>query len=77
MPVPPDPDTLRRIADTTGGRFFAARNAESVRAAYASLGSRLGRKPGENEITYAFLAFAAGLLVAAGLLSAALSPRLP
>jgi Ca-activated chloride channel homolog len=77
VPVPPDPTTLHAIADTTGGRFFAARTAESVRAAYAKLGSRLGRTPGHNEITYAFLAAAAALLVAAGVLSAAWSPRVP
>lgn len=77
VPVPPDPDTLRAIAETTGGQFFAARNAKSLQAAYAKLGSRLGRKPGQSEITYAFLAGAAGLLVAAGLLSALWSPRLP
>jgi Ca-activated chloride channel homolog len=77
VPVPPDPATLRAIADTTGGQFFAARNATSLHAAYTKLGSSLGRKPGRSEITYAFLAIAAGLLVAAGLLSAAWSPRLP
>jgi Ca-activated chloride channel homolog len=77
VPVPPDPATLRAIAETTGGEFFAARNAESLHAAYTKLGSSLGRKPGHSEITYAFLAIAAGLLVAAGLLSAAWSPRLP
>jgi Ca-activated chloride channel homolog len=77
VPVPPDPQTLRAIASTTGGKFFAARNAVSVRAAYSHLGSRLGRKPGRSEITYAFLAAAAGLLLASGLLSAAWSPRLP
>jgi Ca-activated chloride channel family protein len=77
VPVPPDPDTLRAIADRTGGEFFAARDAKSLQAAYAKLGSRLGRKPGRSEITYAFLAAATGLLVAAGLLSALWSPRLP
>ena len=77
VPVPPDPATLRAIADRTGGEFFAARSAESLQAAYKHLGSRLGRKPGRDEITYGFLAAAAGLLVAAGLLSAAWSPRLP
>lgn len=77
VPVPPDPDTLRAIADRTGGRFFAARDAKSLRAAYSKLGSRLGRKPGESEVTYGFLAGAAGLLIAAGLLSALWSPRLP
>jgi Ca-activated chloride channel family protein len=77
VPVPPDPATLRAIADRTGGEFFAAQSAKSVQAAYKRLGSRLGRKPGQSEITYGFLAGAALLLVAAGLLSALWSPRLP
>jgi Ca-activated chloride channel family protein len=77
VPVPPDPDTLRAIANRTGGKFFAARDAGSLNAAYSSLGSRLGRKPGKTEITFFFLAAAAGLLIGAGLLSAAWSPRLP
>jgi Ca-activated chloride channel homolog len=77
VPVPPDPVTLRAIADRTGGEFFAARSSDSLQAAYKKLGSRLGRKPGRTEITYAFLAAAAGLLIAAGVLSARWSPRLP
>jgi Ca-activated chloride channel homolog len=75
--VPPDPDTLRAIARLTGGQFFEAKSSKSVKAAYARLGSKLGRKPAKTEVTYAFLAGAAGLLVAAGLLSGAWSPRLP
>jgi Ca-activated chloride channel homolog len=77
VPVPPDPDTLKAIADRTGGEFFAAQSAKSLQSAYGKLGSSLGRKPGKSEITYAFLAGAALLLVAAGLLSALWSPRLP
>ena len=77
VPVPPDPDTLRAIAVRTGGEFFAAQSAKSLQAAYKKLGSSLGRKPGQSEITYGFLAGAALLLVAAGLLSALWSPRLP
>lgn len=77
VPVPPDPQTLRAIADTTGGKFFAARNSDSLRSAYTKLGSSLGRKPGRTEITYLFLAIAAGLLIVAGLLSAVWSPRVP
>lgn len=77
VPVPPDPGTLKAIAQRTGGEFFAARSAKSLRAAYTKLGSRLGRKPGKSEVTYGFLAGAAGLLIAAGLLSALWSPRLP
>jgi Ca-activated chloride channel family protein len=77
VPVPPDPETLKAIADRTGGEFFNAQSARSLQAAYSKLGSRLGRKPGQSEITYGFLAGAAFLLVAAGLLSALWSPRLP
>lgn len=77
IPVPPDPRTLGAIARMTGGEFFAARNAESLHAAYAKLGSRLGRTPGKTEVTYAFLIAAAALLISAGILSAAWSPRLP
>jgi Ca-activated chloride channel family protein len=77
VPVPPDPATLRAIADRTGGQFFEARSSNAVKAAYSKLGSKLGRKPAKTEITYEFLAAAAALLVAAGLLSARWSPRLP
>jgi Ca-activated chloride channel family protein len=77
IPVPPDPATLRQIAQTTGGRFFAARSSEALESAYSNLGSLVGREPGKKEVTYEFLFIGAGLLVAAGLLSALYSPRLP
>jgi len=77
IPVPPDPSTLSAIAEETGGRFFDARSATAVQSAYARLGTTLGRVPGHTEVTYAFLAIAAGLLVASGVLSALWSPRLP
>jgi Ca-activated chloride channel family protein len=73
----PDPATLRQIARITGGEFYLARSAGSVRAAYEKLGSKLGRKPGRTEVTYVFLLGAALLLVGAGAASAAWSPRLP
>ena len=75
--VPPDPVTLRAIADTTGGTFTEARDAETLDDAYEKLGSNLGRRSADVEVTYAFLLAAAGLLLVAGLLAARWSPRLP
>ena len=73
----PDPRTLHAIATVTGGKFYRAKSAGAVQDAYASLGSKLGRKPGSTEVTDLFLMAAAGLLVLAGALSALSAPRLP
>jgi Ca-activated chloride channel family protein len=75
--VPPDPETMRQIAEMTGGEFSEARTADALQGAYEKLGSRLGREPGESEITFLFLALAACLLVAAAIFSALTAPRLP
>ncbi|MGH3133177.1 MAG: VWA domain-containing protein [Gaiellaceae bacterium] len=75
--VPPDPETLRQIAEMTGGEFSEARSADALEKAYSSLSSQLGREPGESEITFLFVALAAGLLLVSGGLSAFLAPRLP
>jgi Ca-activated chloride channel family protein len=77
IPVPPDPATLRAIAQTTGGEFSEARTAEALTKAYDNLGSRLGREPGESEITWLLLAIAGVLLLLAGGLAAFVSPRFP
>jgi Ca-activated chloride channel family protein len=77
IPVPPDPVTLNAIAETTGGEFSEARTADALEKAYANLGSRLGREPGKVEITFLLVALGAGLFVLAGLVAAALEPRLP
>jgi Ca-activated chloride channel family protein len=77
IPVPPDPETLGEIARMTGGEFSEAKDAKTLESVYEQLGSDLGRKPGEVEITSWFMAGGAALLLVAGLLSAAWSPRLP
>jgi Ca-activated chloride channel homolog len=77
IPVPPDPETLRQIAEVTGGEFTEARTVEALESAYTNLGSRLGREPGESEVTFLLVAAAALLLLVAGVASAIVSPRLP
>jgi Ca-activated chloride channel homolog len=67
--VPPDPATLRQIADTTGGRFFDAPSDQDLRAIYQSLASRIGFIPEEREVTAAFAAAALALMVGGGALS--------
>jgi Ca-activated chloride channel family protein len=75
--VPPDPPTLRRVAQATGGRFYAAPTAAQLEAVYEELGSRIGSVRKEREITAAFAASGAVLLLAAGAASAFLFGRLP
>jgi len=77
IPVPPDPETLRQIAEITGGEFSEARTADALKRAYSNLSSRLTREPGETEVTFIFVALAAGLLLAAGLVATVVAPRLP
>lgn len=58
--VPPDPDTLAAVAETTGGRFFEAPTSQDLAQIYQSLGSRVGSTYEEQEVTQAFAA--AGLI---------------
>jgi Ca-activated chloride channel homolog len=77
IPVPPDPETLRAIARTTGGEFSEARTADALERAYQNLGSRLGRESGRSEITWLFVVIAAALLLVGTAVGVIVSPRLP
>ncbi len=75
IPVPPDPETLRAIAERTGGEFSEARTADALEKAYANLGSQLGRETGRSEITWLLVAIAAILLVLAVATATIVAPR--
>ena len=62
--VEPDPVTLRTVASQTGGRFYAAPDAESLQEVYEELGSRLGRTEEDRELTQLFAAAGGALLLA-------------
>jgi Ca-activated chloride channel family protein len=65
IPVPPDPATMRLIANVTGGATYTARNASKLVDVYKSLGSSIGRKSQEREVTSWFAAAAAVFLLGA------------
>ncbi len=67
--VPPSPDTLRQVAQTTGGQFFTAGSDTRLRDVYERLGSRLGHRKESRELTDAFTGGSALLVFAGGGLS--------
>ena len=75
--VPADPTTLRRVADETGGRFFSSPTLEQLQAVYGDLESRLGSEEEWREVTVAFAAAGAIMLLLGGALSATWFRRLP
>jgi Ca-activated chloride channel family protein len=77
LPVPPDPETMRRIAKVSGGRSFAVEDADSLASAYSDLGSRVATEKEDREITATFAAGGALLLVAAAALGLRATARLP
>lgn len=75
--VPPNPDTLRQISTRTRGRFFEAADEKELDQVYKDLASRLGHRDKRTEITFAFGAGGALLMLLGGGLSAALFRRVP
>jgi Ca-activated chloride channel family protein len=75
--VPPSPETLRLVTQITGGQLFNAPNDRRLRQVYEKLGSRLGQRRQEREITDLFAGGSAALLLCGGLLSALWFRRVP
>jgi Ca-activated chloride channel family protein len=77
LPVPPDPRTMRRIAEISGGRAFEVDDADELGGLYQDLGSRVATKTEKREITVAFAAGGILLLAAAAALGVRATARLP
>ena len=75
--VPPDRDTLRRIAEQTGGRYFEALTDADLEAVYEEIGSQVAFEDEKREITAAFAGAAGALLLAGAGLSLLWFGRLP
>jgi Ca-activated chloride channel homolog len=75
--VAPDAETLDRIAAVTNARSFQAATSENLSAVYEGLGSRIGFRTEEREVTVAFGAAGLLLLALAGILRSRWIARLP
>jgi Ca-activated chloride channel family protein len=66
--VPPDPQTLQQIATQSGGRSYSAADTDTLDGVYRTLGSKIGTRAEQREITVAFVA--GGLVLLLGGLGA-------
>jgi Ca-activated chloride channel family protein len=77
LSVPPDPETLRRIADASGGRAYSAEDDQQLSSIYKTLGSQLGTRDVKREVTAAFAVGGLVLLLGAAAASTRWAGRLP
>lgn len=77
LPVPPDPETLRRMSEVSGGQAFTATQADQLDKVYEKLGSQIGQKKEKREMTAGFAGVGALLLLGAAGAAMRLGGRLP
>jgi Ca-activated chloride channel family protein len=75
--VAPDPETLRQIAQVSGGKAFTAEDSDSLKSIYKTLGSQLGTKQQKKQITASFAIGGLVLLLGAAASSLRFAGRLP
>jgi Ca-activated chloride channel homolog len=75
--VPPDRDTLRRLAASSGGRYFEADDRLELSEVYERLGSQVAKRDERRDVTAAFAGGGALLMLAGGALSLHWFRRLP
>jgi Ca-activated chloride channel family protein len=77
LEVPPDRDTLRQIAEETGGRYFEAFSDADLAEVYEEIGSQVAYRDDEREVTAAFAGAGAVLLLLGSALSLTWFGRIP
>ena len=75
--VPPDPATLQRVAQTSGGKFFDTLTDSRLKQIYENLGSRLGTRKETRQIGDFFAGGSAAFMLFGGALSALWFRRVP
>jgi Ca-activated chloride channel family protein len=74
--VPPDPQTLQKIAQLTGGKAFTAADDAALDQVYKRLGSQVATEKHKTEVTSEFAAGALALMALSALSSLGLTGRL-
>jgi Ca-activated chloride channel family protein len=77
QPVPVDGETLRSVAQATGGNFFEAGSADELRSAYADIGSSVGTETERQDVSARFIGIGLVFAVLAALASMFWFARLP
>lgn len=75
-PVPPDAEALAALAEATGGTAYQSKDAGSVKKVYENLGTFIGTREVQREVTAWPAGIAALLLLFAGAAAWRFGPRL-
>jgi Ca-activated chloride channel family protein len=75
--VPPDPDTLKQIAEITGAGFYTAPTESDLHAIYQDLGSRVGFTQEDQEVTVLFAGLGLVFMLIGGAFAAMWFNRIP
>jgi Ca-activated chloride channel family protein len=77
LDVSPDPQLLAQISHASGGQAFTAQDAGRLSSIYKGLGSQLGSRVQQHEVTASFAIGGLLLLIAAAVVSLRGAARLP
>ncbi len=75
--VPPDPETLRAIAEATDGTFYEAASADDLREVYADVAVESGTRDVEQQVTAQYAGFGLVFAVLAALAAISLGVKWP
>lgn len=75
--VPPDPETMRRVAQVSDGRFYNVTDGGRLSEIYQRLGRQIGSHEEQRDISVVFAAAGLMALLAALALAVRRSPALP
>ncbi len=77
QPVPVDDETLRKVADLSGGNAYNASSLAELKAVYASLQQQIGYETIKGDASVGWLRLGALVLALAGLAALLINRRLP